>query len=245
MEQKGGKLISKTSLLAYVIAFRWREVREGLAENPKLTHLRDQRGRNWLHLCCGVNARQKRLKPEHGIRTSEVLLEAGLDLNEEAFREGQWKATPLWYAVARGENLALARSLLERGADPNHCLWAAAWRDDLDAIRLLLEHGAELDPKDDHGMSPFLAAIGWSRFRAAEALLEAGANVDFQDAQGMTALHYMLKKRSDTKHFRTLAAYRPRVDLKNREGITAAELMERRRDPEFRALAARLSTRGR
>ena len=139
----------------------------------------------------------------------------------------------------------MARSLLKRGADPNHCLWAAAWRDDTDAIRLLVDHGAELDPVDDHGLSPFLAAVGWSRFRAAEALLKAGANVDFQDAQQMTALHYMLKKSSNKEHFRVLAAFRPRVDLKNREGITAREIMERKRDPEFKEMAARLSARRR
>ena len=36
-----------------------------------------------------------------------------------------------------------------------------------------------------------------SHFRAAEALLERGANVNVQDSHGMTALHYMLKKDSD------------------------------------------------
>ena len=225
--------------------FRWKEVAESLAENPKLKSFRDERGRNWLHLCCGANLRRGRLNPEHGVHTAEVLLQAGLDLNREAFREGSWKATPLWFALARGENLVLARSLLRRGADPNHCLWAAAWQDNVKAIQLLLEHGAEVDPRDDEGLTPFLAAVGWSHFKAAAALLKAGANVDFQDPHGNTALHRMLKKGSAKKHFRLLAAYGPRVDLKNQEGVMALEILRVKRDPEFREMAARLSSRRR
>ena len=44
--------------------------------------------------------------------------------------EGDFRATPLWYAVARGENLPLATFLVNRGADASYSLWAAVWRDD-------------------------------------------------------------------------------------------------------------------
>jgi len=44
--------------------------------------------------------------------------------------EGDFRATPVWYATARGENLALVRFLLARGTDASPCLWAAVWRDD-------------------------------------------------------------------------------------------------------------------
>ena len=81
---------------------------------------------------------KKGLPVASSTRTCDALLEAGLDIDREAFREGDWKATPLWYAVSRGENRALARHLLERGAAPNHCLWAAAFRDDVATIGLLL-----------------------------------------------------------------------------------------------------------
>ena len=50
--------------------------------------------------------------------------------------------------------------------------------------------------------TPFLHLVKTSHFRAARALLELGADVDFRDPRGMTALHYMLKKRSDERHFR-------------------------------------------
>ena len=82
-----------------------------------------------------------------------------------------------------------------------------------------------------------------SHFRAAEALLERGANVNVQDSHGMTALHYMLKKDSDKRHFRMLLRYGARGDLKNEKGDIPAEIMSRKRDPDFKGMANELSTR--
>ena len=151
-------MISKTRMLALIKDLRAKEVEAGLAEKPDLLAVRDKRGRNWLHLCCGVNPKARSLKPADGVKTAQVLLDAGLELNFEAFREGEWKATPLWYAIARGENLSLAVFLLERGADPNHCLWAAAGRENVAAVKLLVAHGAEIDAVAE-GHTPFLGAV--------------------------------------------------------------------------------------
>ncbi|MGC1398126.1 hypothetical protein, partial [Candidatus Binatus sp.] len=101
-------MISKTRLSELVKEFRSNEVDDALAERPDLLSVRDERGRNWLHLCCGVNPKRAKLRPEDSVKTAEVLLRRGLDLNMEAFTEGAWKATPLWFAIARGENLMLA-----------------------------------------------------------------------------------------------------------------------------------------
>lgn len=226
-------------MLELVTKHRWRDARAGLVENPKLIDFRDDKGRNWLHVCCSVNPRQRALRTAGGVRTADVLLSAGLDLDEEAFREGEWKATPLWYAVARGENLVLARHLLGLGADPDHCLWAAAYRDDVAVIRLLLDAGAELDPVAEDE-TPFLHAVKWSHFRAAKALLERGAKVDFQDRSGMTALHYMLKKRSDERHVRMVLKFGARGDLPDGSGSTVKEIMMRKRSAALREMAAKL-----
>jgi hypothetical protein len=93
---------SRTQVLEWVTTFRWRDVEASLAATPKLIAYRDDRGRNFLHICCGVKVREKTLSPADSIRTADVLLKAGS--NQEAFREQNWKATPLWYAVSRGEN---------------------------------------------------------------------------------------------------------------------------------------------
>ena len=232
-------MVSKTRMLEWIKSFHWKDVEAGLAEAPQLVGFRDAKGRNWLHLCCGVSSERRGLNPADGVRTARVLLNAGLDINQEAFREGQWKATPLWYAVARGGNLPLIRFLLESGSDPNHCLWAAGFRDDTAAIRLLVKSGAEIDPVAEDE-TPFLAAVKWSHFRAAGSLLARGADVNFQDRRGMAALHYMLKKNSDQKHFRVMIKFGARGDLANGQGITAAEIMARKRAPGFRKLAKQL-----
>lgn len=233
-------MVFKTRMLSLVQEFRWRDVKEAIDETPALIGFRDKKGRNWLHLCCGVNIKKRRAKAADSIKTAEVLLAAGLDINQGAFSEGEWKATPLWYSIAFGENLALSEYLLNRGSDPNHCLWAAANRNDADAIRLLVHSGAE-DPSTEDS-SPFLAAIQWNQFAAAEEFLKLGADVDFQDSNKMTALHYLLKKGSDKKYIRMLIKYGARGDLKNGGGVTAAEIMMRKRDPEFREMAAQLQS---
>ena len=232
-------MVSKTKLTALVKEFRWKEIDEALAQSPDLLSVRDERGRNWLHLCCSVHLKNRKLKAADSIKTAEVLLRRGLDINHEAFIEGDWKATPLWYAIARGENLALAEYLLKHGSTPAYCLWAAAFNDNFDAIKLLVRHGANLNDVTEEE-TPFLGAIKTSHFRSAEELLKLGSDVNYQDSKGMTALHYMLKKDSDKKHFAMLIARGARGDIKNRDGVTAAEIMRKKKDPDFRKMADQL-----
>jgi ankyrin repeat protein len=228
-------------MLELVRAFDAKAVERALRENPALLDWRDERGRNWLHVCCGVNPKDRGLDPKRGIETVKVLLAHGLDVNQEAFREGAWKATPLWHAIGRGRNLALARFLLERGSSANYCLWTASFNRDLEAIRLLVRHGADVnDPSVDE--SPLLGAVKWSHFDAAEALLELGADPNYRDESGMTALHYMLKKSSEKKHFRMLIAHGARGDIPDAKGVTAAQILRKKRDPDFRRMADQLGS---
>lgn len=234
-------MVSRTRMLSFVQGFKWKDVRAALRDNPGTIGLRDKDGKNWLHLCCSVNIRKRMGKAADSIRTAEALLEAGLDINEPAFTEGTWKATALWHSIALGENLALSEYLLKHGSDPNHCLWAAVNRDNPCAIWLLIQNGAA-DPTTEEA-SPLLAAIQWNRFAAAEELLKLGADANFQNSEKMTALHYLLKKGSDKKYVRMLINYGARGDLKNESGVTATEIMMRKRDPEFHDMAENLLAR--
>jgi len=234
-------MVSKTRMLDWVKGFEWRDVERGLDESPELMAYRDERGRNWLHVCCAVNAKKTKQSAADSIKTADVLLKAGFDVNEAAFTEGDWfHATPLWYSISRGENLELAKFLLKRGSDPNNALWAASFNHDLDAIRLLVKSGADID--QDGPETPFLGAVKWSLFDSAEELLKLGANPNWQDAKKMTALHYMLKKGSDKKHIEMVVRYGARGDIKNKEGVTAVQLLEKKRDPDFKRMAERLKS---
>lgn len=232
-------MVSKTRMIELVKAFDWRGVFEGLNGNPNLRDWRDERGRNWLHLLCATPLTPPRQARE-SVRTAEVLRRHGYDLSEPAFLEGDWKATPVWFAISRGENLELAKWLLNEGADPNHSLWAAGFQDNVDAIRLLVRFGADIDPVTEDE-TPFLGAIKTSHFKGAAEMLRHGADVNYVDPKGMTALHYMLKKDSPKEHFGFLIAAGAKGDIAGPDGKTAREIMGRKKDPDFRAMAERLA----
>ena len=242
-------MISKTRMLNLVKEFRVAEVSAGFREAPDLLGYHDDRGRNWLHICASVNVSTKYsrgaqmksdVSPRDSVQLAALLINQGIDVNEPAFTEGSWQATPLWYAIGRGRNLSLARYLLESGSSPEHCLWAACFHEDPPFIKLVVDSGASLEAIAE-GETPLLRAVKNSKFKAAKLLLDAGSNPDFKDASGMTALHYMLKKGSDQKHFRMFVQQGARGDIPDPNGKTAAAIMLRKRDPDFHRLASRLS----
>ena len=132
------------------------------------------------------------------VRVADLLLERGLRVDEPAFVLEDWHATPLWHAISRGHNLVLAAHLLQRECDPDHCLWAAAYGDDVDAIRLLLEHGAELDPVyHTDGNTPLHVLLdAQAPLERIRAVLEQGAKGDLADDRGRTVEQILRKKRN-------------------------------------------------
>ncbi len=70
--------ISKTRMLDLVKTFQSDAVAKGLQEKPELIEFRDASGRNFLHLCAGVDVRKKsRSEASHSISLAGVLLNAG------------------------------------------------------------------------------------------------------------------------------------------------------------------------
>ncbi len=235
-------MISKTKMLTLVKEFRADEAAAGFREKPALLEIKDERGRNWLHLCASVDISKKhQLSPQDSIKLAKTLLDLGLGIDVSAFTEGEWQATPVWYAVARGRNLPLLRFLLKSGASAEHSLWAASFHQDLDMLRVLIDAGARLDAVAE-GETPLLGAVKYSKFKAAAWLLDAGSDPDFQDDRGMTALHYMLKKNSDLSNYRMFVLHGARGDIPDAQGKTASLLLARKRDSAFHRNADELST---
>jgi Ankyrin repeat len=117
---------SRTAL--FEAARRWdvAAVKAMLEAAPALASATDPRGRMALHLACAVTPGSKGLREPDGIKTATALLAAGADLEAAVPMdedEGDFRATPLWYALSRGRNLPLARFLLKRGADASYSLW--------------------------------------------------------------------------------------------------------------------------
>lgn len=234
-------MVSKTGFTRLVRKFDNTGARAALSERPDLLEHRDRRGRNWLHLTASVSVPDHpELEVAGSLALAELFIDAGLPMDGPAFVEGTWAATPLWYAVARGRNEPLVRWLLDAGASPEHCLWAAAFRDDETMLRLLVARGASLEAVAE-GETPLLGAVKVSRFRAAAVLLELGADPDFVDTSGRTALHYMLKKGSDPEQVALFARHGARGDIPGPDGRTAADWLGKKRDPAYRVLAERLA----
>lgn len=233
-------MTSKTAMIGIVRTWQAQAIREGLGDNPKLLEWKDERGRNWLHLAASIAWQDKPdLNPKASVATAKVLLAKGYNINQPAFTEGTWHATPLWYAVGRGRNIVLARYLLKEGSTPEHCLWAASWNDDGAMIKLLLKKGANIEAIAE-GETPLLGAVKWSRFEKVEILLKAGADPDFRDRKDMTALHYMLKKGSQPAHFELFAKHGASGSIPGPDGRTAKEMLSKKRDKTYHAIAEKL-----
>jgi ankyrin repeat protein len=181
---------SRTAL--FEAAKRWdvASVRALLAAAPQLATAADPRGRMALHVACAVSATRDNLGEPHGVNTASALLDAGAPLEAAVPMdedEGDFRATPLWYAVASGRNLPLVRALLRHGADPSYSLWAAVWRDDADMARELLAAKPRLDLVA-HGETPIFYAARLRRLKTLDLLIAAGADPSIADPRGRDAV---------------------------------------------------------
>lgn len=227
-------MVSKTSLLPLVRAHDWRAVQAGLTEKPALLAFRNDQGRNWLHLTCMAQAADA----EASIRQADILLDLGLGLDEPAFSEGQWQATPVWHAIAFARNLALAEHLLKLGASPHYSLFAASWNHDTAAIDLLARHGADMEDTANPNSTPFIESAGAGRITAAQALARNGADINACDAKGRTALHILLGKGVDYEIIAPVVAIGCSLDILGPDSRTVRQIMARKQDQRFRTMAA-------
>jgi uncharacterized protein len=188
---------SKTALFDSAKLWDAAAVKAMLKAAPELLRATDQKGRMALHIACAVKPANGKLGESNGIRTVTTLLDAGADLEAAVPMdedEGDFRATPLWYAVARGENLPLVKFLLKHGADSSYSLWAVVWRDDPVACRELLKAKPRLNLRA-HGESPIFYAARLKRLKTLNLLIDAGADPTVKDAQGREAIEIARARR--------------------------------------------------
>ena len=218
--------MTKAKLFDAVQALDVKAVRAILDARPSLRDARDRADRNPLHLACSVADGD----PRPMVR---LLLDRGIDIEAVS---GKDRCPALFFAVARARNAALVKLLLARGAKvanaPGAGLFAAGWYDDVHILDILVGAGADVNDVAD--TSVFLACWNWKKFAAARRLVQHGANPNFQDAtSGRTALHYGIEREFDPRELRWLVAHGALADIRNRKGITARTLAERKRDKRW------------
>lgn len=188
--------MSKTALFAACKVWDANAAQAILAKNPDLVQARDARGRNALHLCA-ARALAAGQSPAASLETAKTLLDAGADVNavHEIPDDGEiFPATALWYALARGQNRALASFLLSAGANADHCLWAAVWAGDIESARMLLQAGSKTELRFA-GETPLLYAARLGREDMVLELVRANADKMVRDSKGRSPLDYALTKK--------------------------------------------------
>ena len=179
---------SKSALFAAAKAWDVKTVATMLSAAPELVRATDPKGRMALHIACASKGKNK--NDPSGLKTVAALLKAGAGLEDIVPMdedEGDFRANPLWYAVARGENLPLVRFLIKRGADASFSLWAAVWRDDAVLCRTLLAAGPRLNLRA-HGETPLFYAARLQRLKTLSLLLDTGADPAIADDRGRDAV---------------------------------------------------------
>ncbi|QNK68656.1 ankyrin repeat domain-containing protein [Variovorax sp. PAMC26660] len=204
---------SKTSLFAAAKIWDVASVAAALSQSPELVTATDPQGRTALHQACTIKpGSSPPLMEPNGLKTVAALLKAGADLEGEVPMdedEGDFRATPLWYAVARGENMPLVAALLKRGANASYSLWAAVWRDDEKMCGALLNARPQLNLRA-HGETPIFYAARLQRLKTLSQLIDAGADPSIADFSDRDALDIARARRLPKEFIERLEALKQR-----------------------------------
>jgi ankyrin repeat protein len=206
------RLPSRTALFEAAKLWDVTKVKDILSAAPALAKTRDPRGRMAIHIACAAQPGVKQGEPD-GTKTVTALLKAGTPLEAEVPMdedEGDFRATPIWYAYSRGENPPLVRFLIKRGADTSYSLWAAVWRDDEAMFRAFLKTRPRLNLRA-HGETPIFYAARLQRLKTLKLLIAAGADPTIKDPRGRYAVDIARARRLPKDLIERLAELKRRM----------------------------------
>lgn len=133
------------------------------------------------------------------------------------------------YAAARCGDVAQISALLDRGADPNEsgdehgttALTIAAYQGHVEAVRLLLDRGAEVDLPNEFGSRPLFVAATNAKVRVISMLLNAGASLTVEADGGLTP--FMKAAKSTPETVRAFLKHGVDVNAVSSKGYTALQ----------------------
>jgi ankyrin repeat protein len=161
-------------------------------------------------------------KETRGVALELLKRNAKVDIHSQLFKE-----TPLHLAAQEGD-LAMARELLQRGADVDATckLGRTAMHDakSHDIIEVLKENKATIDAHDNEDHTPLHFAAVELRPETIDLLLDAGADANARSKDGSTPLHFAAAVVGNSKTVSALLNGGARVDEGDNHGYTALHL---------------------
>lgn len=202
----------RKSFLQAVGEGKTEQVRAALRQHPELKNARTGKGASAVQFAYyngqeGIAKLILNTRPEIDLPTAVTaglesrvrsLVQAHLDLVNKITSDG---FTPLGLAVAFGRT-KVARALLDKGADINlrstalgkvAPIHSAVFGRNLDCVRLVLEHHADVNMTQEGGFTALHEAAQNGDAAIAALLLKYGAKRDLKTDDGETALDIALK----------------------------------------------------
>ena len=167
-----------------------------------------------------------------GLEIAKILLDNGVDVDAFRYIDEYDEETALMTASYWDGGIPFAQLLLDYGADINKqnyrgetAIYYAIYHKQKKMIDFLLKNGADI--RIDNTWEPFiLRMIVRKDIEFAEFLLERGANIDAQNKDGRSALHYAVSERQ-TDVVKFLLKNGANKNVSNNKGDTPLELAKK------------------
>ena len=193
-----------------------------LAKDSALATARDGGLLTALQCCGGSKLGRTDAKAAPGLLDcARQLVDAGADVN--AVTKSWGHDVTVSYFVIKAGQVDMLEFLLDHGADATVAVVAAAWDHREDILDRLLAHGANLTRAFDHKRPVLSELVRWGQFKQARMLLKKGASPNVPDDKGWTTMH-QAASRGNVKMWEDLLAAGGDVQIKDHEGVTAAQL---------------------
>jgi len=179
-------------------------------------------GKNALHVACQSGSSEM----------VKLILDAGVEVNERT-EEGEGM-TPLQYAIFKSSVPAeVIRILLDHGAKVNAkgpngampihfaILRSGDETESLKIAKILIEHGAELDPEKEENSTALRASMH-NRADMLELVLKNGAEPNKHSKDMKYPIHYAVYN-GDLKSVKLLKEYGADLEVKDKAGKTALD----------------------
>jgi Ankyrin repeats (3 copies) len=166
-------------------------MRKILATRPNL-HGRNEAGYDLLSQAVSLTTTFGPYRDgEQRVEGVRLLLDAGMDPNQSRDPDGKNLFFMVSYRLTDPAGAQVFRLLLDHGANPNDFgfdpqpVIFSAWQD-LDNLRTLLDHGANIEIRDNNDNTPLLFFVCNGRWDASKLLLDRGADIHVHNREGTT-----------------------------------------------------------